>query len=280
MGGKGFKQSAARPVSFCAALVLILTVCGSTAALASECAEAVQGTLKDGTYAWNTDLPDDKLSATFRGEPVSEIYALNADQYTTVKYYPSFSESAFLEQRFLELLSEAPTGNASAKKAFIVFTDKQRYYIYLSGKAQDELKSIWQTIYDEERSNKNIHWLTHMTTDRITKIHGVKRGTEKNNKIIAEIADFLKNSLVVDDTKKIRIFEGPSNPVTVCGLYMVSISFDSGVWYSMIGYGDYGSIQEGGTFISLYTSDLNKTITYPLKEGNAAHLRYFLENID
>lgn len=83
--------------------------------------------------------------------------------------------------------------------------------------------------------------------------------------------------LTVNAKKPIEIFDGAFNPSTVAGHYGLTIDFDNGIQYFLMGYGDYGQTDMGGSHIIIHTSDLGKTISYTLNEGAAGHLRDFME---
>ena len=190
----------------------------------------------------------------------------------------------FDERYFGMLLETCDTTPKSADRAFILFTDKGRHYVYLDESTPPELNTIWETVYNG--GFKNIHWLTHMTTDKIEKItfSGWSSNadmliglTVEDRAEIAEISDFLKNGLTVNAAIPIKAIDALVNPSTVAGAYDLTITFDNGIRYFLLGYGDYGEIDAGGSVIHIGTSDLGKTVSYTLNEGEAGRLRDFME---
>lgn len=224
---------------------------------------------------YGEDLMNNTLSTTYQGEKLLEIYALDVPKHLTAQYSLAATVSHFDERHFASLLESCDTTPKAADKAFILFTDAGRHYIYLDKSALPQLTEIWNTIYNES-TPKTMHWLTHMTTGKITAINwnGMKF---EDREIIVTIADYLKHSLTVNPDEQIMMINMRDNPVTVAGLYDMCIEFDNGVEYCFLGYGDYGQTDKGGSGISVYTSDLDQTIYYMLNEGQAGRLRRFME---
>lgn len=212
---------------------------------------------------------------TLFGETVQFIYALDFDRHTTVSCPLSLFSGGNLE-----LLPEPGDDNTDeAERAFIFFTNGGRYYFYLPD--DSPLREVWESIYDAPGSRKNIHWLTHMTTGKISKVvFSDSNGTAAvtNPQELAQVSVFLKNNVTVDDTKEIKAADGPENPDATPDLYRVQLFFDSGVTYTLMGYGDHGTVDPGGSRLSIHTSDLNRRISYPLTEGCAARIRNFFED--
>lgn len=219
---------------------------------------------------------------TFRGETVTDIYALHAHRHTTWRYLGQDAYPGFDESRMMELLEQMPEDTeltVNASRSFIVFTETGRHYIYTDpDQTPQELLDAWETIALSQGRECNIHWLTHMTTSKITGVEYSMMeamGTVTDRESIAEISCFLKEELLLDGEAGIEVFDGAANPATVGSLYTVRIQFDSGVSYFIMGYGDYGETDVGGSSIWIYTSDLDQTRQYQLIEGCAGELRRF-----
>lgn len=236
-------------------------------------------------YTTEENILSNTLATTYRGERLHSIYALDVKNHLTARYNIAAAMTSFDERYFAALLENADATPKAADHAFILFTDKGRHYIYLDQGASPELITIWEAIYSRD-APKNMHWLTHMTTSKIVKIGfgGWSRDadtsirlTVEDSATIAEISDFLKAHLTVNAQKPIELFDGAFNPSMVAGLYDLIIEFDNGIRYFLMGYGDYGQTDMGGSHISIYTSDLGKTISYTLNEGAAGHLRDLME---
>ncbi|MEG2915553.1 MAG: hypothetical protein RR839_03840 [Oscillospiraceae bacterium] len=231
-------------------------------------------------------IEDNAVAVTYKGETITNIYALNTKEYATVKgsLQPIENEKTSLA----ELLENYVSSENITDKAFIIFTDSgKREYIYLENNAPRELLKCWDNMYEIGKNHKNIHWLTHMTTDKIVEIKysgmsfdGKKDvGITTNDKVaIKEISEFLKNSITVKKTE--RVSNHQSNPSTVMGCYTLTIKFDTGVSYQLMGYGDYGKIDEGGSGLGIYSSDVGATVEYTCNEGIIKKLREFMENLE
>ncbi|GEM_PF-5510385 len=236
-------------------------------------------------YTTAENIMNNTLSSAYHGERLVSIHAFDVKNHLTARYNIAATMASFDERYFAALLENADATPKAADRAFILFTDKGRHYIYLDQGAPPELITIWEAIYSRDAA-KNMHWLTHMTTSKIVKINfgGWSRDADtsiglavEDSATIAEISDFLKAHLSVNAQKPIELFDGAFNPSTVAGLYDLIIEFDNGIRYFLMGYGDYGQIDMGGSHISIYTSDLGKTISYTLNEGAAGHLRDLME---
>ena len=234
-------------------------------------------------YAAKEALWNNTLSTSYRGERLLSVYALDVKNHLTVRYSIAAAMSSFDERYFATLLESCDPTPKVADRAFILFTDKGRHYIYLDQSAPAGLTPIWETIYNN--SFKTMHWLTHMTTGKIEKIafSGWSSGadmliglTVEDSATIAEISDFLKNSLTVNANRPVEVMDAIMNPSTVASAYSLSIKFDNGIGYFLLGYGDYGDTNAGGSGIDISTSDLGKTISYMLNEGAAGRLRDFM----
>lgn len=235
-------------------------------------------------YTTAENILNNTLSGTYHGEQLISIHALDVKNYLTVRYTLLASMASFDERDFAALLEAADTTPKAADRAFMLFTDKGRHYIYLDQNTPPELNAVWETIYNG--APKNIHWLAHMTTGKIVKISfgGWSQDadtdiglTVEDSETIGEISNFLKNYLTVNTDKPVELFDGAMNPSMPAGLYMLHIDFDNDVRYGLMGYGDYGGTDAGGSHISIYTSDLGKTVSYTLSEGAAGQLRDFME---
>ena len=209
---------------------------------------------------------------TFQGETVLEAAVLDYDHHFTAD-----CPLSLLEPEMDELVKAAEANDDSGSRAIILFTDAGRHYVWLG--EGSPLHSVWESAYNAQ-SEKNLHWYTHMTTSRITRIRlsGFESGVDTSDPaVIAKISDYLKHDLTATLTKTPEVDDGVMNPDMPSSLYTVEVWFDSGVRYWGHGYGDYGATPDsGGSTYYLYSSDLDQTVTYTLSEGSAAKLRQFM----
>lgn len=213
-----------------------------------------------------------QLPLTFQGETVLEAAVLDYDDHFTAD-----CPLSLLEPVMDELVKAAEANDDSGSRAILLFTDKGRHYVWLG--EGSPLHSIWESAYNAQ-TEKNLHWYTHMTTAKITRIRlsGFESGIDTSDPaVIARISDYLKHGLTATPTKTPEVDDGAMNPDMPSSLYSVEVWFDSGVRYWGHGYGDYGATPDpGGSIYYLYSSDLDQTITYTLSEGSAAKLRQFM----
>ena len=229
---------------------------------------SVPGTPADSNSSSQAAQP----TLTFQGETILEAAVLDYDDHFTAD-----CPLSLLEPVMDELVKAAEANDDSGSRAILLFTDKGRHYVWLG--EGSSLHSIWESAYNAQ-IEKNLHWYTHMTTAKITRIRlsGFESGIDTSDPaVIARISDYLKHGLTATPTKTPEVDDGAMNPDMPSSLYSVEVWFDSGVRYWGHGYGDYGATPDpGGSIYYLYSSDLDHTITYTLSEGSAAKLRQFM----
>ena len=229
---------------------------------------SVPGTPADSSSSSQAAQP----TLTFQGETVLEAAVLDYDDHFTAD-----CPLSLLEPVMDELVKAAEANDDSGSRAILLFTDKGRHYVWLG--EGSPLHSVWESAYNAQ-TEKNLHWYTHMTTAKITRIRlsGFESGIDTSDPaVIARISDYLKHGLTATPTKTPEVDDGAMNPDMPSSLYSVEVWFDSGVRYWGHGYGDYGATPDpGGSIYYLYSSDLDQTITYTLSEGSAAKLRQFM----
>ena len=229
---------------------------------------SVPGTPADS----NSSSQAAQLPLTFQGETILEAAVLDYGDHFTAD-----CPLSLLEPVMDELVKAAEANDDSGSRAILLFTDKGRHYVWLG--EGSPLHSVWESAYNAQ-TEKNLHWYTHMTTAKITRIRlsGFESGIDTSDPaVIARISDYLKHGLTATPTKTPEVDDGAMNPDMPSSLYSVEVWFDSGVRYWGHGYGDYGATPDpGGSIYYLYSSDLDQTITYTLSEGSAAKLRQFM----
>lgn len=229
---------------------------------------SVPGTPADS----NSSSQAAQLPLTFQGETILEAAVLDYGDHFTAD-----CPLSLLDPVMDELMKAAEANDDSGSRAILLFTDKGRHYVWLG--EGSPLHSIWESAYNAQ-IEKNLHWYTHMTTAKITRIRlsGFESGIDTSDPaVIARISDYLKHGLTATPTKTPEVDDGAMNPDMPSSLYSVEVWFDSGVRYWGHGYGDYGATPDpGGSIYYLYSSDLDQTITYTLSEGSAAKLRQFM----
>ena len=219
----------------------------------------------------------------YNGEEVLELWALDVATHSTVPYTPGDPGQPTAAE--LESALATATDTTAGDLGFILFTGSGRQYIYLGEEPEGPLRDAWIDIYNS-RPAKNIHWVTHMTQSKLTSVEGEGPGGLHRDEPITDratldaIAAWLKRNLTVDVSDGITVLDGPNNPDMPSSLVFLQLHFDTGVHYTFITYDeyDYRPDPEGG-WMSVYTSDLDQTISYKLTPGTAAALRAFFNVI-
>ena len=218
----------------------------------------------------------------YGGEEVLELWALDVATHSTVPYTPGDPGQPTAAE--LESALATATDTTAGDLGFILFTESGRQYIYLGGEPEGPLRDAWIDIYNS-RSAKNIHWVTHMTPSKLTSadvmgLGGWSGETITDRATLDAIAAWLKQNLTVDVSDGITVYDGPNNPDMPSSLVFLQLHFDTGVHYTFITYDeyDYRPDPEGG-WMSVYTSDLDQTISYKLTPGTAAALRAYFNVI-
>jgi hypothetical protein len=254
----------------------------SASSQASAPAASSQSTSSQGSAPASSSQAAPAESILYQGEEVLEVWALDVESHTTVPYV-SGGENQPDRDRLEAALNDAPAVE-SGDKAFIVFTQEGRRYVYLGEDPSGELSSVWEQVYNS-LAEKNIHWLTHMTPEKIVSVEAVGLGKTAKTEIthrqtLNEIATWLKKNLTADVSKGVTVKDGPDNPDSRADGYFLRISFDTGVEYTLIGYGELDYLPNpDGTYLSLYTSDLDQTARYTLTPGSVAALRTFFDSL-
>ena len=171
---------------------------------------------------------------TFQGETVLEAAVLDYDLHFTAD-----CPLTLLEPVMDDLTEAAEANDDSGSRAIILFTDAGRHYVWLG--EGSPLHSVWESAYNAQ-SEKNLHWYTHMTTSRITKINldsaqGGISTTDPSS--IAKISDYLKHDFTATPSQTPEVKAHIVNPDMPSTLYSVEIYFDTGVRYFGFGYGDF-----------------------------------------
>ena len=121
---------------------------------------------------------------TFQGETVLKAAVLDYDLHFTAD-----CPLTLLEPVMDDLTEAAEANDDSGSRAILLFTDAGRHYVCLG--EGSPLHSVWESAYNAQ-SEKNLHWYTHMTTSKITRIRlsGFESGVDTSDPaVIARISD-------------------------------------------------------------------------------------------
>ena len=192
---------------------------------------------------------------------VQSIYALDVDAYLMAPVEDGYPESKAIWEG---LEDRAHSGGESSGYAFVIFTEEDKEYIYLDDSQEDTaLNKYCQAALRDEFLHPS--WLIHMTPERMVSANGITNRDE-----LLALAKVLKEVTVGEET---AVHDGPENPDMPANLVYLTVTFDSGVRYTLIGYAD----EEGNGPFSIHTSDLDKTVTYQSMNGSLGKIKTFLE---
>ncbi len=202
-----------------------------------------------------------QVTKRFFGDEVQSIYALDVDAYLMAPVADGYPESKAIWEG---LEDRAHSGGESSGYAFVIFTEEDKEYIYLDDSQEDTaLNKYCQAALRDEFLHPS--WLIHMTPERMVSANGITNRDE-----LLALAKVLKEGTVGEET---AVHDGPENPDMPANLVYLTVTFDSGVRYTLIGYAD----EEGNGPFSIHTSDLDKTVTYQSMNGSLGKIKTFLE---
>lgn len=190
---------------------------------------------------------------TYFDDNIQAIYAVDRENYVMAQVKDGYFTSRDIWEG---LENRASVGGEPSGYGYFILTDEGREYVYLNDSEEDQTLN---KLCKSALNNGPLHpsWLIHMTPERMVEaVTGAGKTTDKGE--LLALAKFLKEEVTV--RPKATIHDGNDNPDTVSTLIDWWITFDSGVRYTLIGYG-------GENYLSLYASDLNKVIAYDLDEG-------------
>lgn len=190
---------------------------------------------------------------TYFDDNVQAIYALDRENYVMAEVKDGYASSKAIWD---ELQNRVPSDGEPSGYGYLIITDEGKEYVYLT-KEETALNKYCLAAM----GNGPFHpsWLIHMTPERMVKFE-----TGYNDPIITDrdelmkLAKFLKEEVTVGPNTTID--DGFNNSDAVATAFHWRITFDSGVEYTLIGYG-------GENYLSVYSSDLDKFVSYHLDEG-------------
>lgn len=200
---------------------------------------------------------------TYFDENVQAIYAVDREKYVMAEIKDGYGSS---KEIWEGLKNRASSKGEASGYGYLIITDEGKEYVYLNDSDGDTAlnKSCQAAL-----NNGPLHpsWLIHMTPERIKEFKVMGAGNDDpitdRDQLLA-VAKFLKKEATVQP--EVTVSDGPTNPDMVGGLFWLKLTFDSGVQYDLMGY-DYF---DGTGSVSVYSSDLNKRVSYTLDDGVAS----------
>lgn len=199
---------------------------------------------------------------TYFSDNVQAIYAVDRENYVMAEVKDGYASSKAIWE---ELENRTSSDGEPSGYGYLVITDEGKEYVYLTTDDEDlGLNKNCQAALNAGSLHPS--WLIHMTPERMVKFEilgmGKKDPITDRDELLA-LAKFLKEEATVQP--EATVYDGVSNPDMVGGLFWWRLTFDSGVQYDLIGY-DYF---DGTGSLSIYSSDLGRTVFYKLDEGVA-----------
>ena len=203
-----------------------------------------------------------QVTKRFFGDEVQSIFALDVDADLMAPVEDGYPESKAIWEG---LKSRAHSGGEPSGYAFVIFTEGEKEYIYLDDSEEDlALNKYCQAALRDDFLHPS--WLIHMTPGRMVSANNITGRDE-----LLALAKVLKEVTVGEETS---VHSGPENPDMPANLVYLTVTFDSGVKYTLIGYVD----ADGNGPFSIHTSDLDRTVYYQSTGGSLGRLNSFLEN--
>ena len=115
------------------------------------------------------------------------------------------------------------------------------------------------------RQNYYPSWLVHFDPAKVTEAID----TQDKEKLV-KLSTFLKEEVIVE--RESETTNGPVNPSMTMGDFFFKMKFASGTEYHIMGTDN----MDGTGTLSVYTSDLDKTVKYKLKDGIAPKITSFI----
>lgn len=233
-----------------------------TAAPVKESCGRIEGLLYK--YANNSS----PVTETYFPAGVRAIYALDRDAYTMAEVKDGYVNSKTIWEG---LENRTPSGGEPSGYGYLIFTGEGKEYVYMEDTdGEVALNKACQAALIGGPLHPS--WLIHMTPERMVSADIMGTGTITDRDKLLALAEFLKEEVTVGPQTSIT--SGPVNPDMPAGVFVFTITFDSGVKYKVIGYDE---LNGAGSF-SIYASDLDKTVGYSLDKGVAAKITAFLRD--
>lgn len=200
---------------------------------------------------------------TYFSDDVQAIYAIDRENYVMAEVKDGYVSS---KEIWEGLQNRASTKGEASGYGYLIITDEGKEYVYLTTDDGDlGLNKNCQAALNGGPLHPS--WLIHMTPERIKEFKVMGAGNDDpitdRDQLLA-VAKFLKKEATVQP--EVTVSDGPTNPDMVGGLFWLRLTFDSGVQYDLMGY-DYF---DGTGSVSIYSSDLNKRVSYKLDDGVAS----------
>ncbi len=209
----------------------------------------------------------------YRGQEITSMYAVDSEMGLTAIVTPTQDLIEELDEYRLDYPDEV---EEYARYGYIIYTGADKEYVYLGETAPDADVDRCKYSFGDSL-NLRIHWLTHMDPYKIQKVKFDGMDSSYSSSVgvlttspeeIMEIAQAVKDLL---PTTPATITRGRQNFDTPASLFTLDIAFNTGVEYNCFGY-------ENSIYI--YSSDLDKTMSYEVKENSLDLLRDTMAGIN
>lgn len=190
---------------------------------------------------------------TYFSDNVQAIYAVDRENYVMAEVKDGYANSKWIWD---ELQNRVPSDGEPSGYGYLIITDEGKEYVYLT---KEEVALNKYCLAAMGNGPFHPSWLIHMTPERMVKFEtGYSDPIITDRDELMKLAKFLKEEVTVGPNTTID--DGFNNSDAVATAFHWRITFDSGVEYTLTGYG-------GENYLSVYSSDLDKFVSYDLDEG-------------
>lgn len=211
--------------------------------------------------------PADEPSAAgryFSGD-VRAIYALDSKNYVAAEVKDGYASSKAIWDG---LKNRASSDGKASGYGYLIITGEGKEYVYLNDSDGDQaLNKYCQAAL----KNGPLHpsWLIHMAPERLIRVDVM--GTDgyiADKEKMATMANAIKAEVTVGP--EAFVYDGADEITSTEDQYFCRLTFDSRVYYNLIGY-------VGRSYLSVYASDLDKYVVYQMDDGVVSKLMAIAE---
>ncbi len=206
-------------------------------------------------------IEGDTTPIIYKDSKISRLYAVDTNNCIMVE----ITEKPQIQTLVTEFNTVMDENKNLSGFGYLIFADNdKKEYIYLS---EDDVNLNGSC--EETLKSGKLHpsWLIHFNPKRVVDANGVK---DKDK--LDKLANFLKEEVTV--SKEASVSKGSVNPNLSMGEFRLNMEFDSGVKYQILGTDNF----DGTGTLSLYTSDLDTSVSYKLDNGVAQKITAFLKD--
>lgn len=240
----------------------------------------VQIPMPDNKDELDAQMSDPNNYHSYNGSSVVELYAYDINNYIMTEFdiLPTNLEHSDIIDALNENTNTEPKDFGYFIKTYNFETkEAEKHYVFIDETNELLLDTCKETL---NNSFKYASWTKHMSEENISSIRFSYMANyiygDKNEQVqgngevtdIEQIANELKVNLTVDSFDSVKDGKVVVIPNSSSNYHNITIEFKNDVIYS---------IQLLGDTLQIYTSDLDKTVTYTLAPATSAVIRTIME---